>query len=374
MSKYKLGWIKDKLDERDFSFIPDEKLVQALPTSVDLRSDCPPVYDQGELGSCTANAIAAAFEFDLLRQKLKDFIPSRLFIYYYERLLEGTVSEDAGAAIRDGCKVINLRGVCPESLWPYDTSKFAVQPPLAATVAARGDKSLTYKRVPQTLRSMKACLASGFPIVFGINVYQSFMDASNGDIPDPQPSEQLLGGHALLCVGYDDSTQRFHFRNSWGSSWGDGNGYGTISYGYLTSQDASDFWVIQTVKESLGLLDEFAEYIARKIHIHDIAADVKQTVQDMTVHLAIDGREVGEFVRSLTVKELEAAREALTEERIRQIIREEIARVAPIQTIQVIQTTQPTQPQEQKPVPHVRWEFSPYSAPIGLPPTVWHIS
>jgi len=124
-SSYSLGWIPDLPDHRDLTFSASLTVMKKLATSVDLRSQCPPVYDQGQLGSCTANALAGAFEFDILKEKKKDFMPSRLFIYYNERVIEHSVSSDSGAQIRDGIKTMNKQGVCPESEWPYKVNQFA---------------------------------------------------------------------------------------------------------------------------------------------------------------------------------------------------------------------------------------------------------
>src|SRR5208283_609384 len=127
------GWVHDLPDARDYAYAaPLNRFPQGLPTSVDLRPDCPPVYDQGQLGSCTANGIAGAIEFDQLKQANKEFTPSRLFIYYNERVIEGTVSQDSGAQIRDGVKSVAKLGAPPETDWPYDVAKFADKPPLTA--------------------------------------------------------------------------------------------------------------------------------------------------------------------------------------------------------------------------------------------------
>src|SRR6516165_8617437 len=96
------GWVRDLPDHRDVFYSAPLESLRALPSKVDLRPQCPDVYDQGQLGSCTANGIAAAIEFDQMRQHLKVFVPSRLFIYYNERSMEGHVSSDSGAQIRDG--------------------------------------------------------------------------------------------------------------------------------------------------------------------------------------------------------------------------------------------------------------------------------
>lgn len=113
-TKHSFGWVPDLPDTRDIMYAAPVHVMLKLPSSVDLRKQCPPVYDQGQLGSCTANGLAAAYEFDLKKQKKKDFMPSRLFIYYNERTMEHTVNSDSGAVIRDGIKAMNNQGVCPE--------------------------------------------------------------------------------------------------------------------------------------------------------------------------------------------------------------------------------------------------------------------
>jgi C1A family cysteine protease len=208
------------------------------------------VYDQGELGSCTANSIAGAIEFDRLKQGLKDFVPSRLFIYYNERAIEGTVSTDSGAMIRDGIKSVGSQGVCPETEWPYDITQFAQQPSDQCYQDALACKAIQYQKVVRDLNQMKGCLASGYPFVFGFTVYESFESqevAQTGVAPMPQPNEQILGGHAVMAVGYDDGQQRFIVRNSWGSTWGL-QGHFTLPYTYLTQKNlSSDFWTIRVI-------------------------------------------------------------------------------------------------------------------------------
>ncbi len=242
----RLGWIPDHPDQRDFLFV--RRRAAALPQSVNLRPYCPPVYDQGQLGSCTANAIAAAVGFARHRQGLAYLIPSRLFIYYNERVIENSVASDAGAMLRDGMKTIAVQGVCSEHRWPYNIDKFSTQPGTDCYESAVSHKTLTYLSVPQDQLSMLDCLAQGYPFVFGISVYDSFMSdatALTGDIPMPGPTETLQGGHALLAVGYDSSQNVILFRNSWGVGWGAG-GYGTIPISYLMSPDlASDFWTVR---------------------------------------------------------------------------------------------------------------------------------
>lgn len=245
------GWIRDLPDHRDFLYAAPTEVLVRLPLRVNLRSQCPPVYDQGDLGSCSANAIAGAAEFDLMKQKhQRVFIPSRLFLYYNERALEGTVNSDSGGQIRDGIKSEAKQGDCPENLWPYDITKFAVEPPKQCYDSALKYKAINYQRLVQDLNQLKGCLASGYPFVFGFTVYRSFESqqvAKTGHAPMPAPGEQAISGHAVMAVGYDDSKQWFIVRNSWGTGWGM-KGYFTLPYAYLLNQNlSSDFWTIRVV-------------------------------------------------------------------------------------------------------------------------------
>ena len=248
----RFGWIPDIPDARDHMYSAPRPILEALPAKVDLRSRCPPVLDQGELGSCTANAIASAHRFDQLKQGAPDtFAPSRLFIYYNERVMEHSTSEDAGAMIRDGIKSIVTDGVCPESMWPYVIAKFANKPTAPCYKAALDHQAVSYQRLLQTGNQMKGCLASGYPFVFGFSVYESFESpavAKTGAVPLPSSTESMLGGHAVIAVGYDDAAQRFLAMNSWGAGWGN-RGFFTMPYAYLTDADlAADFWTVRLVE------------------------------------------------------------------------------------------------------------------------------
>lgn len=245
----KYGWIPQLPDQRDrafFAAIP----TSTLPPHVDLRSVMPPVYDQGQLGSCTANAIAGALEHQYMAQKLPEITPSRLFIYYNERVVEHTVRSDSGAQIRDGIKSIAQKGDCPESEWPYDVERFAQKPPPKCYSDGLKEKVLTYEAIAQDIGQMKACLAAGFPFVLGFTVYDSFESdvvAKTGILNLPKQGETVVGGHAVLAVGYDDTTKRLLVRNSWGPTWGQA-GYFTMPYAYILDPDlASDFWVVKLV-------------------------------------------------------------------------------------------------------------------------------
>jgi len=256
-TQYGLGWIPDIPDRRDHLYAAPAIHLAKLPTSTDLRSQFPrPPYDQGQLGSCTGNGIAGAIEFDRAKQGfVPDFIPSRLFIYYNERVREHSVASDSGAMIRDGIKTVNKQGVCPEADWPYDDqsnpgAKVFQKPDAAAYTAAKKFRATSYQRVMQNLNQMKGCLADGFPFILGFTCYDSLESAAtaaSGDIPMPGAGEGVIGGHCILAVGYDDARQVFLIRNSWGAAWGVG-GYGTIPYAYLVDASLSqDFWTIRTM-------------------------------------------------------------------------------------------------------------------------------
>jgi C1A family cysteine protease len=249
LMKRNYGWNRDSLDFRDYKLTAPVAI--KLPPLVDLRGQMPQVYDQGPLGSCVGNGIAAAHQFDQLKQQEMAFPPSRLFIYFNARDMEGTTDQDAGASIRDGMKSIAKQGVCPEIEWPYDVKQFKNKPGPQCYKDALNHQGLIYMRVPQTLDQLKGILASGFPIVGGISVYDSFESKTaikTGNVPMPQRTESCLGGHCILLCGFNDKTKRFIFRNSWGVSYGQ-KGYGTIPYEYVCNSGlASDFWVLKLVE------------------------------------------------------------------------------------------------------------------------------
>lgn len=246
----KYHWVRDLPDHRDHMFTA---VAPTLPASVDLRTYASPIEDQGQLGSCTGNAIAGAIEL-IDKKGNKRLDVSRLFIYYEERVLEGSVNYDAGAYIRDGIKVCYTKGAPLESLWPYNIRKWATKPPTAAYSDALNRKVTGYQRCAN-FTAVKNALALGNPVVIGFDVYESFEQGAwqyangSGLMPYPNTStEQILGGHAVCLVGYNDSTQRFICRNSWGTSWAD-KGYFYMPYQVIQNTGmSSDFWVISSVK------------------------------------------------------------------------------------------------------------------------------
>jgi C1A family cysteine protease len=250
ISRY--GWLPDLPDVRDFLYATPLALIRKLPAKVDLTKFCPPVYDQGQLGSCTANAIGGAFEFELRKQdSAKDFMPSRLFIYYNERVIESSVNTDSGAMLRDGMKTVNKQGVCSESMWPYYVGELTVRPSSGCYDDALRHQVTSYHKVERNINQMKGCLAEGYPFVFGFSVYESFESAEvaqSGKVNMPKKGEPQVGGHAVMAVGFIQSSKRFIVRNSWGTSWGM-NGYFTMPFDYLLDENLSDdFWTIRLVE------------------------------------------------------------------------------------------------------------------------------
>lgn len=198
--------------------------------------------------SCTANAIAGAIDFTRKKQGEPFLTPSRLFIYFGERVIEGTTDQDSGAEIRDGIKVVASQGVPPESEWPYVESQYATLPPANDYRDALAHKALQYSRVTQAEYFVKHCIAIlGRPVVFGFTVFDALESdevARTGILPVPDPNDSPIGGHAVVACGYDDRQRTFLIRNSWGSSWGQ-SGYFMMPYAYLLNGSlADDFWTI----------------------------------------------------------------------------------------------------------------------------------
>jgi len=249
------GWKPDLPDFRDRVVVPNQEHRRSVLKSCDLRpKDHFPIYNQGKLGSCTANAICAAVHYDQIKQGLAAFGPSRLFVYYNERAMEGTIGEDSGATIRDGMKSLHKLGVCTEDSWPYNIDVFSDKPSDACYEAAAANRAKEYARVNQDLEEIKAVLNNGSVIAFGFIVCSSFMTpevAMSGEMVMPQLTDEVLGGHAVLCCGYDDTREVFIIRNSWGPEWGD-RGYFYMPYSYLLDQFLSrDLWTVFSVTGKL---------------------------------------------------------------------------------------------------------------------------
>lgn len=221
-----------------------------LPTKVDNRKLCPAVYNQGELGSCTAFAVGKGLRETLAKQgDQKHTELSALFLYYETRVRLGGFNKlvDSGGTITDAVAVLKSKGVAPESAWSYDFMqfiRFRVKPPKTAYEQAKAWK---VKETQQLgfLDDVKTALSQGKTVAFGFEVFESFERVkSNGLMPVPKPGEKIMGGHAVLAVGYDDAKNRLIVRNSWGDGWGD-KGYFYMPYEFITPERADDFWTAE---------------------------------------------------------------------------------------------------------------------------------
>jgi C1A family cysteine protease len=273
---FAMGWNRDLPDVRDFT--PDSAKVSkvlgsvaagaslgdAPPAKVDLRKWCSPIEDQKTIGSCTANASVGIVEYFQRRAFNKYIDGSRLFVYKATRDLLGTTG-DTGAYLRTAMGALVTFGVAPEKYWPYDTTKYDIEPPAFVYAMAQAYQAETFYRLDPVgttpdalLTAIKSQLAAGIPPMFGFTVYDSISQASGsgkGRIPFPVKTDRVAGGHAIAAVGYDDKLEIKHanataptkgaliIRNSWGTSWGD-KGYGYLPYDYVLKGLAVDWWVL----------------------------------------------------------------------------------------------------------------------------------
>jgi len=260
-----MGWMRDLPDYRDL--LVDSPKIQdilekskkmrrkVIPATVDLRPWCSPVEDQENIGSCTANAGVGILEYFQRRAFGKHLDGSRLFLYKVTRNLLGWMG-DQGAYLRTAMKAMVLFGVPPETYWPYKVEDFEKEPPAFCYAFAQSYKTTKYYRLDppgqgtgQTLEAVKKNLAAGLPSMFGFTVYSSIPPAGDGkgEIPFPGRGDGVMGGHAVVAVGYDDKkkvtkdTGALLIRNSWGTGWGVG-GYGWLPYSYVEAGLAVDFW------------------------------------------------------------------------------------------------------------------------------------
>jgi len=273
-----MGWLRDLPDFRDFTIEHEQvkPLLKktsamakgskadsaALAPAADLRQWFSPVEDQGQLGSCTANAVVGLLEYYERRAAGKHIDASRLFLYKVTRDILG-VKGDTGAYLRSAMGALATFGAPPEKYWPYNIARFDVEPTAFCFAFAENYKALQYYRLDppgttpqQLLDRIKSAVAAGLPSCFGFTVYSSIRQATGGKIPFPLANEHVEGGHAIVIAGYDDTvkitnpspgakttTGAFLIRNSWGASWGQ-QGYGWLPYEYVLKSLATDFWAL----------------------------------------------------------------------------------------------------------------------------------
>lgn len=250
-----LGYSPDLPDPRDLVFGVTHSPAH-LPVKVDLEPAMPAVYDQLNIGSCVGNGVAACMEFEEVVQHELLGTPSRLYIYWHGRYYENSVNSDAGLMVRTGLKVAATLGVPPETDWPYDTTRFMQKPPDAAEADAAKHVAMQYARlVPGVGASLRTCLAGGHPFTFGFSVPRELEELTAAQpvlhYPDPATT-QFIGGHCVVCVGYDYTMQvfpepMFKIRNSWGPAWGAAGHYWMPARFLGDRQLSRDFWTIRKV-------------------------------------------------------------------------------------------------------------------------------
>jgi len=240
---------KQPEDPRDFLLSTKLWPIQTLPPKRSLRGLLfnPPIYNQGALGSCSANAVAFAYQYGSKKQRLLfSDTPSRLFIYYNSRMIGGNIDVDSGAYLRDSVKWLVKYGTVSEKEYPYNIEGFALKPSDQNYQNAIKNTIDGYYAVNKDIQDIKRAIYNKFPVVFGMSIYGAINYVTKENpILSMSTNEWLMGWHALVIIWYDDSTQLFLVRNSWGDKWAD-NGYFYVPYEYIMKY-GFDFWVISKV-------------------------------------------------------------------------------------------------------------------------------
>lgn len=238
------GWRPEPADSRDLHI--DEHLtvapVKTNGTVVDLRQFCSPVENQRSIGSCGPNAAVGGLEMLEIERGDQYVDLSRLFVYYNARAAMQETDVDNGSYIRDVMNSLSTFGVCAEDTWDYDPTMVYIRPPWKCYRTAFAHRTNKFYKIFTTgedrISEIESALRTHCPVVFGVKVYDSFYHCSG---PVAMPSGNLLGGHAMLIVGFDSEKRFFIVRNSWGTAWGD-SGYAYMPYEYLEAAQADDFW------------------------------------------------------------------------------------------------------------------------------------
>jgi C1A family cysteine protease len=242
------GCIRSPDDPRDFIMLCGAR-DDDWPKFVDMRILCSPVEDQRATNSCTANACVGALE--ILERKNEPFHSdlSRLFVYYNTRVIDDSVDKDQGAYLSSSMKALKQYGACLESTWPFNPKHILQKPDAECYEEAFLTKVVEYARVAQG-GPIRAALADGYPVVFGMMLEESFMrTGKDGIVALPGQLPEWVGGHAMLIVGYDEVRELYLVRNSWGRKWGL-DGYCLIPFRMVDNPQMSwDFWVIKGVED-----------------------------------------------------------------------------------------------------------------------------
>jgi C1A family cysteine protease len=243
MSKYKFGYLKDLTDQRDKIYSAPR--ITTAPSSVSLLQYCAPVENQTTTSSCTAHGLVGNLEMLEKKNNTNFYDISRLFVYYNTRMLSGIEDNDGGAYIRDGIKSLVKYGYCSEKLWKYEENKVNEKPDRKSYNEAKRHLIKEYSRI-LNINDIIKCIASGYPVVFGISLYESFESekvSKTEKISIPKTNESVIGRHCMLIVGYDMETKLFIVRNSWGTGWGNKR-YCEIPFEYM--EQADDMWTIRS--------------------------------------------------------------------------------------------------------------------------------
>lgn len=273
-----LNWKKEPDDNRDKRYSLQLKAIpkMILPTLEDLSYIFPKVWDQGNLGSCVSHATNTCVLYSSVVQN-RVIDPSRLFLYYTTREIEGTINEDNGCYIRNSFKALSNKGVCAESTWPYN-NYFASMPHENAFKEGVSTLGESYSKIDNSnLDELKACLSiHKRPFAFGFLVYSSFLENWSSVMPIPKSNENFEGGHAVTAVGYSDGKQAFKIKNSWGSTWKDG-GYFWMPYSFITSRYCDDFWMLERISKKVDVTPDMTS-IVKSIFKNEKDLMVKESV------------------------------------------------------------------------------------------------
>jgi hypothetical protein len=246
------GWLKDPHDVRD---IPLSGLLNRKPRKLDnksLEEFLPEPYDQGSTSSCVANAGSAAIYTRWRALGYEITKPSVLFLYSIARATHNAEESDEGTYIRGLCRAMRVMGIAPDNVMPFNPAQINTRPNWTAIRAAYDQRNLSgYYSIQGTgqdrISKIQAALVAGYPVVFGLDLDQSWQDYQGGVLKTPK--EPLIGGHATFLYGYGNGL--FFGQNSWGTAWGEHGRY-RIEEAALASEYASDIWVLDTVPEYSG--------------------------------------------------------------------------------------------------------------------------